>query len=118
MAEPLANRREVDACLEQVNRGRVSKRVGMDAFPRDGGDFRAHRGQMLAQQVPHPEAGQFGAAAIDEQWRCRPVGVGSLRLELPQQLRGLRLDGADPDLVAFALQFDLARRLQAQVAQA
>ena len=36
VTEPLTDRGDVDAGLEKVNGGRVSKRVGMDSFVRQG----------------------------------------------------------------------------------
>ena len=66
MSEPLADGREVDAGLEQVDRSRVAQRVRVDAPSAKGRQGRGALRQALLEQVMDAEA-QRCRASISNQ---------------------------------------------------
>ena len=57
VTEPLTDRGDVDAGLEKVNGGRVSKRVGVDPLVRQSRRFLDGQLDVFSQKIPNAEPG-------------------------------------------------------------
>jgi hypothetical protein len=74
MAEPVADRHEIDARLEKVDRCRVPERVRMHPLRGKGRGCGSRDGGVLTQQVAYSESGERSPALVSEQ-RFRGGGV-------------------------------------------
>ena len=111
VAEPLADRDDVDAGAEQVDGRAVSHAVGMKALGTQGRHRGLRAGAVLLQQVADAESGQPGPAVIAED---RLVGLQlaiALGQQGAQQVGGLGPQRADPFLSPLAVEADLGSGL-------
>ncbi|MNW18749.1 hypothetical protein D3C71_2184330 [compost metagenome] len=67
MPEPLADRREVDARLEQVNRRGMAQRVRVDPLLLQGASRGGTGRDVLVEQIPHAEASELATTPVREQ---------------------------------------------------
>jgi len=66
MAQPSADRIEINTCPQQMRRRGVAKRVWADAFGEQGGHLLAGVGNTRSDKRMGAEAGQRFTAAIQE----------------------------------------------------
>ena len=117
MPEPLANRREVDARLEQVDRRGMAQRMRVEALLLQGARRGGARDEVLVEQIADAEARELAPAPVREQRRVGGhLRRGRLR-QLTQSGGGRGPDRAEPHLASFAAESDLIGRLGADIAQ-
>jgi hypothetical protein len=117
MPKPLADRREIDARLEQVDRRGMSQRVRVDALLVQGACRGGTGHDVLVEQIANAKTRELAAAPVCEQQRVDRRASRYLLRQLPQSSGGRGPDWAEPHLAAFATQSDLARWLGPNVAQ-
>ena len=118
VAEPLADRDDVDAGPEQVDGSAVPHAVGMEALAAQGRQRGLRTGAVLLQQVADAESAQPGSAVIAED---RLVGLqlaSAFGQQGTQQVGGLGPQRADAFLPPLAVEADLCRCVQPHVGDA
>ena len=117
MAEPVADRHEVDAGLEKMDGGRVSQHVRVNAFGVEGRRRRPCAADVLAQEVADTETGQRLAAAVAEHGLRRGRIDSALREQRAEDLHGLRPEGTHALLAALAAEPGLEGAHELEVAR-
>ena len=68
VAQPLADREDVDARSQQMYRGAVAHAVGVQTLACKRGSRNLSTRAMFPQDIPNTEPGEDGTIAVTEQW--------------------------------------------------
>src|SRR5512138_2659134 len=106
MPEPLTDRREIDARLQQRQGSRMPKAVWMEALGLQRLDACRCGRNVLTKQISHTEARELSAITVDEERVTRGTSVararsGEIRV---QALHSRRPQRAGANLIALAVQ--------------
>ena len=118
MAQPLADRGEIDAGLEERDGRTMAYRVRVNALIAQRRHRSGSGGDILPEQIAHPEPRNLAPAHVDEDEGLGRVDFcrSDFRYQLPQQPRRRRPDWAKADLGTLAVQPHLARGIEPHVA--
>src|SRR5262245_44988752 len=111
MAEPVADRHEINSGTEQVDRRRMTIRVGMDALGRQTGRERSCLLCVPAEEVADAKARQCFAAMILED-ASRPRSDAG---QDPERVDGLAPQWAEPFFATFAAKPNERRSLKVEI---
>ena len=115
VAQPVADHIDIVTCPQQVHGGGMAEGMGVDGFGGHGWALTFGCGGVLAGDVPYPEAGERGAVGIEEELLGGRIFWGSSLAIIVESLDGFGPQGATPNLLALAKEFDLSGAIKAQV---
>ena len=115
VAEPVADRDEVDAGVEHVHRGAVTNRVGVDAFSGETRSTGVSQPGVLPEEIADAEASEGLAAGVAKEPLCRVLFQTAFAEHSTPYVCGLWPKGTDALLPTFSSKTHLKGPLELEV---